>query len=122
MVSITAPRARVGGDYSAKGVEYESQGQAPNNVRRVAPGMSAKIVKLWKSGIIEFDRTFTALFKMISSYPGSTGSAALHARPWLSYCAPLGAQPFIAKPPDGLKPRNAVLLRIIIFLINRLNR
>jgi hypothetical protein len=23
---------------SAKGAEYESQGQAPNNVRRVAPG------------------------------------------------------------------------------------
>jgi len=25
-------------ELSAKGAEYESQGQAPNNVRRVAPG------------------------------------------------------------------------------------
>jgi len=32
---------------SANGAEYESQGQAPNNVRRVAPGNSAQmIVKL----------------------------------------------------------------------------
>jgi len=27
---------------SAKGAEYESQGQGPNKVRRVAPGMSAQ--------------------------------------------------------------------------------
>jgi len=32
---------------SAKGAKYESQGQAPNNVRRVAPGKIAQmIVKL----------------------------------------------------------------------------
>jgi len=28
---------------STKGAQYESQGQAPNNVRRVAPGKSALI-------------------------------------------------------------------------------
>jgi len=27
---------------SAKGAEYDSQGQVPNNVRRVAPGTSPK--------------------------------------------------------------------------------
>jgi hypothetical protein len=31
------------GNTSAKGAQYESQGQAPNNVRRVAPGKSALI-------------------------------------------------------------------------------
>jgi len=29
-------------ELSAKGAEYESQGQAPNNVRRVAPGQIAQ--------------------------------------------------------------------------------
>ena len=29
-------------ELSAKGAEYESQGQAPNNVRRVAPGKRAQ--------------------------------------------------------------------------------
>jgi len=29
-------------ELSAKGAEYESQGQAPNNVRRVAPGKIAR--------------------------------------------------------------------------------
>ena len=34
-------------ELSAEGAEYESQGQAPNNVRRVAPGKIAQmIVKL----------------------------------------------------------------------------
>jgi len=28
--------------WSAKGAKYESQGQAPNNVRRVAPGERAQ--------------------------------------------------------------------------------
>ena len=32
---------KAGGDASAKGAKYESQGQAPNEVRRVAPGKSA---------------------------------------------------------------------------------
>jgi hypothetical protein len=35
LLLMPAPKAR---DMSAKGAEYESQGQAPNNVRRVAPG------------------------------------------------------------------------------------
>jgi hypothetical protein len=39
---------------SAEGAEYERQGQAPNNVRRVAPGRKcAKGVKLCKSGITD---------------------------------------------------------------------
>jgi hypothetical protein len=29
---------------SAEGAEYESQGQAPNNVRRVAPGKRAQMI------------------------------------------------------------------------------
>jgi len=33
---------------SAKGAEYDSQGQAPNNVRRVAPGRNAKDVEALK--------------------------------------------------------------------------
>jgi hypothetical protein len=34
-------------------------------------------------------RTFSAVFKIIPLLPGATRSAALHACPWLSYCAPL---------------------------------
>jgi hypothetical protein len=38
-----APKARnIKAGFSAKGAEYESQGQAPNNVRRVAPGKCAQ--------------------------------------------------------------------------------
>jgi hypothetical protein len=40
-----APKARnmkARASSSAEGAEYESQGQAPNNVRRVAPGMREK--------------------------------------------------------------------------------
>jgi hypothetical protein len=33
-------RVKRGASASAEGAQYESQGQAPNNVRRVAPGMS----------------------------------------------------------------------------------
>jgi hypothetical protein len=33
---------------SANGAEYDSQGQAPNNVRRVAPGKSAMTVEALK--------------------------------------------------------------------------
>src|ERR1041384_3070213 len=71
---------------SAKGAQYESQGQAPNNVRRVAPGKSALIREALKErNNWSVFRTFSALFKIILVTRGD----ALRACHWLLYSAPL---------------------------------
>ncbi|HEX6716627.1 MAG TPA: hypothetical protein VF088_05920 [Pyrinomonadaceae bacterium] len=44
--TIRRQKARKQPSVSAKGAQYESQGQAPNNVRRVAPGKERMAVKL----------------------------------------------------------------------------
>jgi len=41
MPNFSAKGANMIANSSAEGAKYESQGQAPNNVRRVAPGKRA---------------------------------------------------------------------------------
>jgi hypothetical protein len=51
---------------SAKGAQYESQGQAPNNVRCVAPGKSTMTLEALKerNNLTLIFRTFSARFKI----------------------------------------------------------
>src|ERR1051325_529809 len=79
---------------SAKGAEYKSQGQAPNNVRRVAPGTETNEDEALKERKTDVGIShFQCSVQIVSSLPGATRSAALHACPWLLYFAP-SALPF----------------------------
>ena len=65
MSSGFAQKMQIHESERAKGAEYDSQGQEPNNVRRVGPGKTALIREALKerNNWLIF-RTFSALFKL----------------------------------------------------------
>jgi hypothetical protein len=73
---------------SAKGAEYESQGQARSEVERVAPGERKHSDPALKARHTCDISAFQALFDCISQ-PGATCLALLGTCPRLSYSAPL---------------------------------
>ena len=76
---------------SAKGAEYDSQGQARSKAERVAPGHEPNPKKLGLKGrnISRRITPFQGYAPIFIYVPGATHSASLRACPWLSYSAPL---------------------------------
>jgi len=96
---------------SAEGAQYDSQGQAPSNARRVAPGQLNNLIRALK--VRNTNARYFALSELnayLCSYPGATRLALLGACPWLLYCAPSALE---AK---GDAPRVARRLPLAIIL------
>src|SRR5689334_4924768 len=84
---------------SAKGAEYESQGQARSESERVAPGSKEIIEGSTESATYQCQlfRSFRAL-RSCALLPGTTRLTLFGACPWLSYSAPSALRPnFLCK-------------------------
>ena len=74
---------------SAEGAQYDSQGQAPNNVRRVAPGNKEEFELSTESAKYQHRlfRSFSASLSLLCRTRGDTPHV-VRRLPWLSYFAP----------------------------------